>query len=624
MANKNLFLIVSIIVSLVVAASPPQQAQPALSVLDKNGKPISILTDGDSIRLEIKTSTQNDQPTSVSFTLFPDNLPVAECTIAKGSNTCQTDLFYALGWYWNKQRQSQPSRSIHANVGATLIATTDIQVSSRPAVLVHGFGSSAQAWTSYLGKQGYLASIGVRGFAVGDGQVPGKLNLGDLTNPTAGTGTIQSNAQILRDYIGAVKQVTGAQMVDLIAHSMGNLVSRYYIDRGMPGRDVAQMIMLGPPNQGTDCAYLPSSLGYYLPAVLEIRPSYVQNIFNPQITRRHNVPFSIIAGTPIIEPLKSPCTAVPSDLAIALASASGISAPIKQSDALHTDLNASQSVFDQFIKPLLQRTADEFVLEPDPLPSSSSAETLQFTRVFTGHINPGSSATYTINIDNVAVASFALFDSTRSLTVTVRGATGNVIVLDPTRNGLTIVRDPETLVYLGYGFNNPRPGPWQITLQTTDATPDTGADFALTAQLKGGAVLFANASTLLPKTKEPVQLSARLELGGQPLSIRDATARVRYPNGTTQNILLASAGIEWRASWMPDLPGLYGIDVFVNGEAPDGSPIERSAFLSVEAQPVPEQFQPVQFGLYLGIGVIVALIFVWLVRRGWSKSRKLN
>lgn len=229
MANKNFFLSASIIVFLVIAASPPRQAQPALSVLDKNGKPISVLTDGDSMRLEIKTTTQAAQPTLISFALLPDNLPIAECTIAKGSNTCQTDSFNALGWYWNKNRQPQSSRSIRASVGATLIATTDIQVSSRPAVLVHGFGSSAAAWTTYLGDKGFLASIGVRGFAVGDGQVPGKLNLGDLTNPIAQTGTIQSNAQILRDYIAAVKKLTGAQMVDLIAHSMGNLVSRYYM-----------------------------------------------------------------------------------------------------------------------------------------------------------------------------------------------------------------------------------------------------------------------------------------------------------------------------------------------------------------------------------------------------------
>jgi len=51
----------------------------------------------------------------------------------------------------------------------------------------------------------------------------------------------------------------------------------------------------------------------------------------------------------------------------------------------------------------------------------------------------------TLNIDQVAVASFALYDPTRSLTVTVRGASGNVIALDAARNGLIEVDDPATL-----------------------------------------------------------------------------------------------------------------------------------------------------------------------------------
>jgi pimeloyl-ACP methyl ester carboxylesterase len=616
MANKILLPIFSIIIFLaLIAASPPQQNHLALSVLDKNGAPISKLIDGDAIRLEVKTASAADQPTKISFTLDPDNIVVAECTIAKGANTCRTDSFNALGWYWSKNKQAQANRMIRANAGTTLLASAEIQVMPRPVVFVHGFGSSADAWTNYLGGKGFLSTIGTRGFAVGDGQVAGKLNLGNLANPTGATETIRSNATVLRDYIAGVKQTTGAQMIDLVAHSMGNLVSRYYIDRVMPGRDVAQMIMLGPPNQGTDCAYLPSSLGYYLPAALEIRPSYVRHIFNPQITKRHGVPFTIIAGTPISEQLQSPCTSVPTDLAIAVDSASGIQAPLTRIDALHTDLNTSERVFAELIRPLLQKTAGEFPNEPDPQPAPRAADDVQFARVFSGHIDAGASETYTINIDNVVVANFALFDPTRSLTVTVRGATGNVIALDPTRNGLVVVRDPEMLVYLGYGFNNPRPGPWQVTLQATDLTPRTGADYALTAQFKGGAILKTQASTLLPRVDEPVQLTARLELGGQALNLREATARVRYPDGSIKNIVLMIAGNESRVTINPNLPGLYAVDVTVSGNTPDGLLIERSAFLSVEAQPTAEQFAPIQLSLYLGVGIIVAMIFVWGVRR---------
>ena len=593
-----------------VAAAPPAQTQPGLAVLDKNNSPISKLIDGDAIKLRVKLAAPAEQATPISFRLEPDNVPLAECGVAKSSDACQTDELYALGWAWSQSGQAQPSRTIRAGA-----FSTPIQIAPRPVVMAHGFGSSAEAWTEYTRANGYLAAMGVRGFAVGDGRVPGKLNLGSLADPKAQTGTIRSNAETLRDYIAEVKKATGAQMVDLMAHSMGSLVSRYYIDRVMPGRDVAQFIMLGPPNLGTDCANLPSSVGYYMPAVMEIRPSYVRGIFNPQITHRHGVPFTIVAGTPILEQVQSPCTAVPSDLAIAFDSATGIAAPFKQTGVWHIDLNSSAQVFQEVVKPLLQRPASEFRAEPDPAPPARPADDLQFTRVFAGHLAPGASATHTINLDQVTVASFALFDATRSLTVTVRGATGNVIALDPVRNGLIVVDDPETLVYLGYGFANPRPGPWQVTLQTTSKTPSSGADYAITAQLKGGAILRAHATPLLPRHDESVQLVARLELGGAVVPMRDVQARVRNPAGATQTIALTAAGDEWRAPWKPAAPGLYSVDVIANAVAPDGAVIERSAFLSIEVQPTPDQVQQSQTifigGIALGVVVLGIGIVLW-------------
>ncbi len=151
-----------------------------------------------------------------------------------------------------------------------------------------------------------------------------------------------------------------------------------------------------------------------------------------------------------------------------------------------------------------------------------------------------------------------------------------------------------------------------------NATPRSGTDYAITAQLKGGAALVAQASTLLPKTHEPIQFSARVELAGQALTIRNAQAQIRYPDGVVRNIALTAAGTEWRSTWIPETPGLYSVDIQVNGNAPDGTVIERSAFLSVEAQPTPELFQPVQLALAVGVGIVLVLIIagvVLLVRR---------
>jgi hypothetical protein len=51
-----------------------------------------------------------------------------------------------------------------------------------------------------------------------------------------------------------------------------------------------------------------------------------------------------------------------------------------------------------------------------------------------------------VNIDpGISIASFALYDSSRSLDALLRGASGNIIPLDPQANGLIRVEDPSTI-----------------------------------------------------------------------------------------------------------------------------------------------------------------------------------
>ena len=230
----------------------------------------------------------------------------------------------------------------------------------------------------------------------------------------------------------------------------------------------------------------------------------------------------------------------------------------------------------------------------------------------------------TVNIDQVAVASFALYDPTRSLTVTVRGASGNVIALDAARNGLIVVDDPATLVYLGYGFQNPRPGPWRVTLAATNKTPSRGTEYALMAQLRGGAVLKAQVSTLLPGPNESVDLTAQMELAGQALPIREAKALIRYPDGKAETMGLTAGGDQWKATFKPTASGVYGINIQVSGSAPDGTPLEREAFLSVQGQPSASQVASSQRLISAVVLLVLAAIFVLIflsVRRRAHKAQ---
>ena len=155
-------------------------------------------------------------------------------------------------------------------------------------------------------------------------------------------------------------------MVDLVVHSMGGMISRYYIDRVMQDRDVAQLIMLGSPMGGSDCSVLPAALGFYLPASIEIRESYMRGVFNQQITHRKGIEFYDLGGTAINDAFKSPCTEVPNDTVVSFESINAILLQSSREDVIHSELTLSDIAFGQFVKPLLQKPAGSFVSRAGP------------------------------------------------------------------------------------------------------------------------------------------------------------------------------------------------------------------------------------------------------------------
>lgn len=607
--------------------APPafgQSAQARITAFDGDGRPLVSLVDGNRISLKIELPSPVATETRVEFLLAGLDLPVADCRIPAGGRDCQSASFSALGWYWNPDRTPQPQRTVNARLNGQQVEGVALNVSvvPRPVVMVHGFNADFHTWDNYLGPQGYLAAIGLDAFAVGDGQVEGAMNTGSLGNPAARTNSIAQNAAILKEYIDNVQQVTGAEKVDLLVHSMGGLISRYYLDRVMTETNVAQLIILGTPMAGSSCANLPAALGLLLPATLEIQPAYMNNVFNQQIVHRRGVPFHALAGTKLLDELQSPCTPVPSDLVVAVDSVKAIPMPVQEIDLLHTELNTSPRVFEEFVKPLLQTPPGRFETAEDLPTRGTPAASQQFTRVYTGHLNPGETQEIVINIDaNVTVANFALYDTSRSLEVAVTGASGNTIKLDTETNGLIKVEDPSTLFYLGYGFRQPRPGRWVVTLLTTENTLPTGADYAIMAVFDGGATLSARTDLTVPALNEPVNVSADLSADGQPVALQSAQVILRKPDGSVEMLDMSISGNTAALEIVPRASGIYGIEVSVSALAAEGIPVDRAAFLSFEVQPPDEQFVLVRFLVFGGLIALLAAVTGFFVILRIRKKR---
>lgn len=587
MKHFSLSLLVGALLTLALVLSVSAQTTGQLLVLDRAGDGVTTVTDGNTIRLALELPDAVAQATPILFYLDTDTQAIGECQIPAGQKGCITAPFPALGWYWNNEGQIAPERTLFATTLRRNFAVATVNVLPRPVVMVHGFASDFTGWQEYLGPSGYLARIGLPGYAVGDGQVEGVMRTGNLLKPKTRTNTIAQNAAILAEYIANVKAETGAEQVDLLVHSMGGFISRKYIDTYMDERDVAQLIMLGTPHGGSDCILLASAIGWYDPAGFEIRSDYMRNVFNRQTQNRRGVPFYEFAGTSIQRRILSPCSETPNDLVVSLESATAIPLPVVEVPLLHTDLNTSETLFDEHIAPLLRRSPRAFASQQEQssaLPAPSEPTPVQFSQLFTGTVRSGAGNEHVIHIDNdVAVASFGIFDPSRSLTVTVRGASGNLIVLNPEQHGLTIIDDPDSLLYLGYGFENPRPGPWRVTVQTTDRTPPLGVDYAILVQYVGGATIAGTVSNHVPSVGEEVTITATLQLGDDPLLVESATVLVHTPDGRTVEapVLEQAEGIG--AVILPEMTGIYAIDVDIRSFTPDGAVIQRSVYLAFEA-----------------------------------------
>jgi pimeloyl-ACP methyl ester carboxylesterase len=232
--------------------------------------------------------------------------PVRETFVA-GAQKKVTFLWRTDGVAWETPGKPITSRTIDilTPFGG---ARATVKVEPRPALLLHGWRADPSTWSAW---PGFVSSVR------GDWTV--RAVEGMNTDPRDGV-SIQGNARRAQATIEQVRRDTGAVHVDLIGHSMGGLISRWYLSTIMPAKTedgrplVRSLTMMGTPNLGSDCANdvlngayaarataalagqtLEVATGKWIPTI-QLTPAYLTGSFRAQTPPRGGVAYGYMGG----------------------------------------------------------------------------------------------------------------------------------------------------------------------------------------------------------------------------------------------------------------------------------------------------------------------------------------
>jgi triacylglycerol esterase/lipase EstA (alpha/beta hydrolase family) len=175
---------------------------------------------------------------------------VVGSAIAVASASAQLPVVYngALGYSHLSPTASPP--------GANNFSCKPSAAHPRPVILVHGtfadMSDSWQALSPLLADDGYCV------FALNYGSYDGSGAVGVYA-----TGDIAQSAAELSTFVDRVLTATGASKVDLVGHSQGGMMPRYYLKFLGGAAKVGTLVGLAPSNHGTTLEGLFTLAGFF-------------------------------------------------------------------------------------------------------------------------------------------------------------------------------------------------------------------------------------------------------------------------------------------------------------------------------------------------------------------------
>lgn len=464
-----------------------------------------------------------------------------------------------------------------------------------PAVLlIHGWGGSCASFATLepfieqaLVASGYFSDVatarrrvecfdvlgGGQGFTWQDGGISGGITLRDYVERPGG----------FADRMAPIRN----NQIDIVAHSFGGLVSRYYIERLGGAPKVRTLTMLGTPNAGVWLGYLtplcklaplsgPLALvcaALETQAVHDMAPdSFFLGLLNAGLVTPPTDYF-VIAGTGDGSVVYWD-EAFPNDCVVSLASAGG---PFPQQTGsrrvIHTDLpgppvcaavttltndapagpcaSDTQHVLCDVVRRLERPVTGGGASFPPrpyaaaaPLPPAGVAPQ---TGVAFSPLRPGEVQNWPVMIDaSVAEARFVLFWVSDGgwplLRLKLRKPDGTPIVESGPQVAYAAARPLISgLTVDVYEVTAPDVGQWTMTVEGI-SVPSAGVSYAVMAFLDSPVSVQAALHPPAGTRGEPITLEARPIGSGMPIADATVVATVESPFGTVRQLVLRDDG----------------------------------------------------------------------------------
>jgi hypothetical protein len=416
--------------------------------------------------------------------------------------------------------------------------------------------------------------------------------------------------------IDKAKAVTGKSKVILIAHSMGGLVARAYIEGPYYRGDVETLFTFGSPHLGTPedaISFLLNGISFgnscktYQAAVCDFSVLGMR-LFNIGHHRNTEVNYHLVSGDTPYDSRNASGKAMdwligtpwtPDDAAVPTTSGTGLAGSIDRliTNELHgpgTNFgphtyfiknNDANNSYDLCIKKVLVEneancgTVSQTNASAIQSVSDSSSQHSVFEN---GTLFYGQNVIKSVSVEGGETL-FAAQWQNGTLAFTLTDPNSQIIDATYATNHPDIVTYTEDANGAVYSFPNAIPGNWQMLLQSVNV-PSEGASFITFAAFNSTVTLtgITDKQWYAPGTSASVTAT----LSGSPSSAT-ITANVIRADGVSDPLTFSSIGNgQYQATYsMPNVPGYAEVQFAVSGITADSQPFERGTNLVFQISP---------------------------------------